>query len=289
MLSKLDIAKTAITRHFEHSSVRVYTALDLASILDTNRDRWNLAQGTTIRAFIAFLLEKAKLREVRLYSKKYPGMLRYSWSEPSPYQLGLSMRRGAYLSHGSAVFLHSLTDKIPKTVYINREQSVKPRPHSLTQEALNRSFSAKQRRSNYIFEYDDWRFILLSGKNTGRLGVQQMKGPEGEILECTSLERTLIDIVVRPAYAGGVYEVLEAFRVARRRMSIGKLKGFLKKLDYVYPYHQAIGFYMERAGYSQKLCSQLRDLGLPYDFYLANGMADAEYSDRWRLFYPKGF
>lgn len=275
--------------HFEHSSVRVYTGLDLASILDANRRHWNLAQGTTVRAFIAFLLEKTKLRQIRLYSKKYPAILRYSWGEPSPYQLGLSVRGEAYLSHGSAVFLHSLTDKIPKTVYINREQSVKPRPHSLTQEALNRSFSAKQRRSNYIFEYGDWRFILLSGKSTGRLGVQQTKGPEGEALECTCLERTLIDIVVRPAYAGGVYEVLEAFRAARTRMSTEKLKGLLKKLDYVYPYHQAIGFYMERAGYNQKLCTQLREFGLPYDFYLANGMADADYSDRWRLFYPKGF
>jgi hypothetical protein len=289
MPSRLDIAKTAVTAHFEHSAARVYSRVDLASILDANRDRWKFAQGTTVRAFIAFLLEKTKLREIRLYSRKYPALLRYSWGEPSPYQLGLSARGEAYLSHGSAVFLHSLTDKFPKTVYINREQSAKPRPPSLTQEALSRSFSAKQRRSNYIFEYGDWRFILLSGKSTGRLGVQQMKGPEGEALECTCLERTLIDIVVRPAYAGGVYEVLEAFRTARTRMSTEKLKGLLKKLDYVYPYHQAIGFYMERAGYSRKLCGQLREFGLPYDFYLVNGMADVDYNDRWRLFYPKGF
>jgi hypothetical protein len=72
-------------------------------------------------------------------------------------------------------------------------------------------------------------------------------------------------------------------------MSTEKLKGLLKKLDYVYPYHQAIGFYMERAGYSRKLCGQLREFGLPYDFYLVNGMADVDYNDSWRLFYPKGF
>jgi len=287
--SRLDTAKTAITEYFERSSARVHTTSDIASVLDANRNRWNLAEGTTARALIAFLLEKTRLREVRLHSRRYPAILRYSWGEPSPYQLGLSVRRGAYLSHGTAVFLHSLTDKIPKTVYVNREQSVKPRPHSLTQEALNRSFSAMQRRSNYVFEYGDWRFILLSGKNTGRLSMQPMKGPEGETLECTSLERTLIDIVVRPAYAGGVYEVLDAFRAARTRMSTGKLKGLLKKLDYVYPYHQAIGFYMERAGYGEKLCDQLREFGLTYDFFLANGLAETDYSDRWRLFYPKGF
>jgi hypothetical protein len=288
MPSRLDIAKPEIARHFDNSSIRAYSSNDLASILHAQRDHWHLAQGTTVRGFIAFLLEKTKLCEVRLYSRNYPPILRYSWGAPSPYQLALSLRRGAYLSHGSAVFLHSLTDKIPKTLYVNREQSFKPRPGSLTQEAINRSFSGKQRRSNYIYEHGDWRFILLSGKNTGRLGVLQMKGPKGELLEVTNLERTLIDIVVRPAYAGGVYDVLDAFRVARTRLSTEKLKGLLKKLDYVYPYHQAIGFYMERAGYNQKDSSALREFGLSYDFYLAHGLAETDYTSRWRLFYPKG-
>ena len=167
--SRLDTAKAAITEYFERSSARVHTTSDIASVLNANRNRWNLAEGTTARALIAFLLEKTRLREVRLHSRRYPAILRYSWGEPSPYQLGLSVRRGSIPFARDRVFLHSLTDKIPKTVYVNREQSVKPRPHSLTQEALNRSFSAMQRRSNYVFEYRDWRFILLSGKNTADL------------------------------------------------------------------------------------------------------------------------
>ena len=71
MLSKLDIAKSQVAKHFENSSVHAYSLGDLASILHANRDRWHLAQGTTIRGFIAFLLEKIKLREVRLYSRDY--------------------------------------------------------------------------------------------------------------------------------------------------------------------------------------------------------------------------
>lgn len=288
MAVRLDTAKRQIIQSFESFPTRVYSLSDLAAILDGYRGQWQLAQDTTTRTFLAFLRQKTKLREVRLHSRNYPAILRYCWGDPSPYQLALSIRPGAYLSHGSALFLHGLTEKIPKTIYVNREQSPKPRPSSLTQEAIDRSFAAKQRRSNYVFEHRDWRFILLSGKNTGRLGVVEVKGPDDELLDVTNLERTLIDVVVRPVYAGGVYEVLDAFRAARTRMSTDELIGHLEKLDYVYPFHQAIGFYMERAGYMHAECAKLQEFGLKYDFYLAHHMAETDYSKEWRLFYPKG-
>ena len=45
---------------------------------------------------------------------------------------------------------------------------------------------------------------------------------------------------------------------------------------------------MERAGYGDKRYSMLRQLGLEFDFYLAHGMQEPEYSREWRLFFPKG-
>ena len=286
--TRIQIAKPDIVAFFERAEKKVYSFTELSHVLAQNRQGWRLAQSFTRNDFIDFLREKSALKQVILKSETYHPEERYVWGEASVYELALSLRKGSYLTHGTAVFLHALNDQLPSTVYVNHEQSPKPRIGKLSQDAIHRVFSRPQRQSNYIFVYENTKIVAISGKNTGRLEVGKLSGPDGVLYDGTKLERTLIDIAVRPFYAGGAFQVLEAYKRAEDRMSVNTLVATLKKLDYAYPYHQVIGFYMERAGYEEGRLSHLEKLGINFDFYLTYAIVDREYSQRWRLFYPAG-
>jgi len=235
--------------------------------------------------------EQLQLIEVFPESKKYASgrsFTRYGLADSTALELASTLRKSSYLSHGTAAFLHGLSNLVPRMFYVNTEQSKKPPfKAELTQAALDRAFKSKQRVSQFVFRHKDARFTLLSGKHTSRFGVKSVKGPAGELIDATDLPRTLVDLVVRPVYAGGVVEVLEAYKAAKGRVRVSSILSTLEALEHAYPYHQSIGFFMERAGYSTAELSKLKSLGIERDFYLTHGMQNPAFEGSWRVYYPK--
>ncbi len=290
--SSLVLSRHRLQEHFASAEGKVYAYAQLKDVLHRHREEWGLAARITTPALINFL-EPLGLKKIQLRGKDVPDLVRYAWPGASVLHLALSIERDAYMSHAGAVMLHGLSDVVIRMLYVNREQPAKPPSRSrLAQSAIDRAFAAKRhRRSNRIYDltsFGPYSATVLSGKQTSDLGVELLDGPAGEKVRATNLERTLIDIVVRPGYAGGIYQVLAAYEAARERVSVRRLLATLRRLKYVYPYHQAIGFLMSRTGYADRQLAPLRRLPKEFDFYLDYNLkkTTAEYSDDWRLYYP---
>ncbi|MFZ5867120.1 MAG: type IV toxin-antitoxin system AbiEi family antitoxin domain-containing protein [Thermodesulfobacteriota bacterium] len=286
---RFDAARSDIISFFRQSPDRVLSYTDLQNILKDNREFWRLTQSTTVEDLIEFLSTKGRMQRVEVQFPKRK-MVRFTWGEVPAFEVILSWHPDSYLSHYTAVYLHDLTEQMPKTVYLNVEQPRKGgRVSTLSQEGINSAFRRPMRRSKTVARFREFEICLLGSMGTANLGVVEAPGPEGETIRLTNVERTLIDITVRPGYAGGVHEVLKAFRSAKGKVSVNRLTAMLKKLDYIYPYHQAMGFYLDRAGvYDESQVRLLRKLEMKYDFYLAHDIKELDYSPEWRLFFPKG-
>jgi predicted transcriptional regulator of viral defense system len=288
-ISRLKIAKRDIQNHLENLPTSMLTRTQIDRILFENREFWRVSVSTTVQNFIDFLLKETKLKIIKL---KFPSrtMDRYIWGSASTFEIVSSLKPDSYFTHYTAVYLHELTEQIPKTIYLNFEQLPKYRvDKELVQQRIDFAFKKPWRVSQNKALYKGHNVCILNGMFTGKLGVVETSSPYGEKISVTNIERTLIDITVRPIYSGGIFEVLKAYKLAKGRVSVNKLAAMLKKLNYLYPYHQAIGFYLEKAGvYGSTQINLIQKIDRKYDFYLTHQMKDISYSKKWRLYFPKG-
>ena len=271
------------------SGQRVLSQPDLQAFARHLRAEEKPEWSCTVNNVVSTLERHGVLSAVEIPSEgDYRPFNRYVTSDATAFDVAAKLRPRGYLSHATAVFAHGLTEQLPQTIYINDEQSKKPAPTGkLTQASINRAFKSRQRVSKFAFVYARNRIVILNGKQSNSLGVQTIN-LSGSELPVTDLVRTLIDIAVRPVYAGGVYEIMAAYQAAVGNVSIDQIVKYLAALDYVYPYHQAIGFYLDRVGASADQTAPLRALGLDFDFHLLHGLKAPVLDPSWRVYVPDG-
>ena len=298
MVTRLQIAKPDIVDLFSQGRNVLRTA-DIARILNENRQYWRLAKSTSVHDFISFMVDKTDLRRVH-YPFPQREVLGYTWGRVSLLETLLHLVDRSYYSHYTALRIHGLTEQVPKTIYLNQE---KP-PSSVVchdedavfeQATIDQAFKKPPRATNNVIELplEQCRVVMLQSAYHEGLGIVEGTFNDGSErglpIRYTDLERTMIDVVTRPFYAGGVTEVAKAFENAKGKLAVNKMSAMLNKMGFGYPYHQAIGYYLERAGYKASLVDIFRRQPMVRDFYLTHGLNKTTYCCEWRLHVPEGF
>ena len=288
--NQLDLSLPQIELYFNNSSKRSFTEKKFSDIFYHNRHNWKIPASSYAMQVLNYLVKKKKFnKKIFTDSSGYKKII-YSWGTQDEFTVISGLKHESYYSYYTALFLHQLTLQIPKTIYINFEHSLPSRNDSLktelTQNGIDKAFKKPQRKSSASYTFGNKKIIITNGKHTGKLGVKEYTA-DNESYMFTDMERTLIDISVRPVYAGGIFEVIEAFKIARGKLDVIKLESYLNKLDYIYPYHQIIGFYLEKANYNKNDIEIFRK-EMKFDFYLTYDIRNKEYSKDWKLYYPKG-
>lgn len=289
--NQLDSCFQKVELFFDHFEIKSFTENKFAEIFSRNRENWKVPSSKNSRHLLHYLVSRDVLYENIFLVATNERKRIFSWKTRDEFTVISGLKSDSYFTHYSALYLHQLSLQIPKTIYLNFEHNPimnsKMEENSLTQSSIDNAFKGSQRKSLSSYSFFDKKIYITNGKYTGKLGVIK-KLNDIQCFDFTDLERTLIDISVRPVYSGGVFEVLEAYRLAKNKVNVAKMADYLVRLNYIYPYHQVIGFYMEKAGYTEA------DLGyftkeIQFNFYLTYDIRNKAFSDRWKLFYPKGF
>lgn len=292
--SRIQIAKPDIVSYFDGHPNSILKLKEIRAILSDQRAFWRLAQNTTAEQFISFLEKHSKLKP---FEFSFPQRTEkcYVWGDVPLLTILLALKKNLHFSHYTAMRMQGLTEQSPTSIYITDERrSSYQRDHEkIGQAEIDQAFKQAPKISHNWVEHAGKKIYLLNGADTEHLGVitERVNDEDGKEVRVriTNLERTLIDITVRPVYAGGIFEVAKAFELAKNVVSINKLVAMLRKLNFTYPYHQAIGYYLERAAYKPSQIDLIRRIPIECDFYLMHEMSETRYASDWRLFVPSGF
>ncbi len=288
LLSILKNESQKIEAALDSAPQRIWTRRSLKYFLSEISIIKEITKVTSLNLdqIILFLLNTHLLHQVTFLTPREERL--YYWRIVDEYELFQALRPNGYYSHMTALYLHGLLVNEPNDIYFNNEQPARPSPGNLEQSRIDNAFRNRQRITTAKTSYASKVYWLLSGKQTGNYGVIRKNNRNGIEIPVTDLERTLIDITVRPAYAGGTESVLRAYRLAKPKISIEKLSQTLRTLNYSYPYFQSIGFYVDFAANYDEEANQefLKFQPFKYDFYLDYGIKDPSYSPKWRIYYP---
>jgi predicted transcriptional regulator of viral defense system len=200
-------------------------------------------------------------------------------------------KSGVYLSHNTALFFHGLIEQNPWQFTI----SVETASHSnaskkpLNVGLMEMAFMQGPRLTQNFATFGRAKFFFVERANCGDEGLltTNLITPRLDV-RVTDLERTLLDSFVNPHYAGGMLVVLEALQKAT--VDLEKLHRQYVAANLLYPYWQRVGFAFEAVGLNECATRWASFFPPPnVDFYFDRNFRQTwNYSDKWRLFYPKG-
>lgn len=291
----------------EESAVfnNVLSASAVRAIYNNLQKRGFLLQKVSFGNFREYLVspEANLFKELRITQKnKETDLVRLipRNESVSPYTIALSLSGRTYISHYSALYLNDLTLNVPKPIYVKKKRTKAKtwkRSEQLSQAQIDRAFSAPAKITNntYTFEYDGkpYEIYLLEQSATIDKGITEIQMPYAPSgISISSIEKTLIECTVKPDYAGGAQEVLDAFARAKDKLKVLRMTQLLTNSEYLFPYGKNILFYMDCAGYSEQqkklVVSRLDPEKQKFNMYLQKNMRDKVFDPDIGIYYPKG-
>lgn len=233
-------------------------------------------------------LKNPKRKPIHVYSSA-------QLNEINSCDLAAAVVPDGYFCNLSAIYYHSLTNQVPNTVYWCQETSAPRKGRSkqhIPEARIRAAFVKPSIHTSFVIKQDGRDIVIIERTRGTDHGVVSIRGQQGawpQGSRVATIERALIDAVVSPHYNGGITSLCDYFRSAKGRLKTQKLLEIYRRLEFVYPYSQAIGFFMEQAGMPDH-AEEVRRVYPPQQrFYVDHGAKSTwAYDERWMIFYPKG-
>ena len=128
----------------------------------------------------------------------------------------------------------------------------------ITQPSLKEQIVRERHKTEtIILKGVEFQFIYHNPKHF--FGMRKVWIDSYNKVSCSDLEKTMIDCLYMPAYAGGIVEVAKALWTAREKLDYGKLLAYAKQFDSQVVIKR-LGFLLDKLEISTNIIEELRSL-----------------------------
>lgn len=281
--------KTYILKQFKKKPF-YFSNVDISRIKDELKKKSLIPKNMSYDRFFNRLIDEG-LNTFTL-SIKGSYKTRYSFKKNLDHDLFASILSGkkTFLSMTTALRFQGFTDYRNDVIFISREQSDKgyyDHENVLKQAAVDKAFrQSTPRYSNSIGELDGKSYVFLSPKYSDCYEVITMKNG----VKVSSINRSFVEMIINIHYFKTYTTIINIFRPLKEKLDVKKIYTFIKILNYIYPYFQCAGFYLEQIGFRKDELIEFKNNISDLNFYTQKSKLeivgeDYLFNEYWKMYY----
>lgn len=254
---------------------------DITSILDELKEENLVSNSLTQNDFYLKLLDDGLVAHtitIRDIEK-----IRYTLNkEFNIYDFVYSLEKNGFFSMFTSLNIQGLTNFRDNFIFISKERMKRVNFNSkdITQEAIDKAFTNKPRRTKAHDTIYNYNIVILESNNTQEIGIIKYKG-----YKISSINRAFVEIISNIQYSKTPDDVIYEFKNLKDKLDINEIFNIIEKFDFVYPYYQLAGYYLEKIGFLKEELSKFFNKKTDLIFYTIKNKEKYTLDEYWAIKY----
>lgn len=260
---------------------RFFSINDITSILDELKEKNLVSNSLTQNDFYLKLLNDGLVAHtitIRDIEK-----IRYTLNkEFNIYDFVYSLEKNGFFSMFTSLNIQGLTNFRDNFIFISKERMKRVNFNSkdITQEAIDKAFTNKPRRTKAHDTIYNYNVVILESNNTQEIGIIKYKD-----YKISSINRAFVEIISNIQYSKTPDDVIYEFKNLKDKLDINEIFNIIEKFDFVYPYYQLAGYYLEKIGYLKEELSKFFNKKTDLIFYTIKNKEKYTLDKYWGIKY----
>ena len=262
-------------------SHNVFTLDHISTMLEDLKNQNLVQQSITSDSFYFKLLEDGlisytiSLRDIQ--------KTRYSLNkEFNIYDFASSLENKSFFPMFTSLNIQGLSNYRSNFVFISKERKERNNFASriLTQDAIDKAFASSPRRTKAHDVINGYNVVSLESNNTGSIGIIDYNG-----YKVSSINRALVEIISNIHYFVSPDNVISEFKAIKDKLNINEIFKIIEKFDFIYPYYQLAGYYLEKIGFTKNELIKFYSKKSELIFYTIKNKEEYKLDTYWNIKY----